>query len=691
MKSILLLLLIAADILFCCAQNAAFVYKNDFDNPIINEKPVSNEDHRIELKDGFMFCEQMKENFYWCIAERLFVNEEKDFEIEARMRPYNYNSFASEFGIVFGLKDVNVFNSFTINSWSFSAVNSVSNYSSTPLIRSVRTNSYTYGDWCVFKIIYKSGIFEFYINEQLAGSCKKTEIPGRWFGWYTNGKMGLQLDYFYVRQYKGEIQVSDEARHFVKERIKGGVNTSKDEVTPRYSKDGSTLMYGSLSSGDGSFYSSTKSGDITCYRAVTDTSCKVISTVRLKTPLFHPWYIAQAPNDEGFLVGEKDNFFPSSGYPITCIDPLLKINSVASIQFETNTGINIRHASISNDGQVMLLSGYEKYEPFGMDLYVSFKKEKLWTLPKKIITLQTRGDELTPSISPDNKKIYFSSDGFPGYGFTDVFVSTRLDDSWLNWSSPKNLGRTINDEAFNEFFIAPDSHAINSGVMSSTYGNINNLDIFRVKNSRQKIKPKIVLTLFLKYTKPETEPVSVLQMNSDKTANPKFIPIPSDQKATIEIQPDEHFTFVVPDTSYLILNQNYFTKNVGEKIIELTLSQITAGESFILENIYFEPNQYQLLPQSFTALNNLADMMKHKPTLKIEVQGHTSMNQEGESFNIELSQKRANAVRNYLIAKNISSERITAKGYGYHIPIYKDDSEEHQSKNRRVEIKITDR
>lgn len=109
--------------------------------------------------------------------------------------------------------------------------------------------------------------------------------------------------------------------------------------------------------------------------------------------------------------------------------------------------------------------------------------------------------------------------------------------------------------------------------------------------------------------------------------------------------------------------------------------------SVTLENVLFETGSAKLNPISFKSLDDLVRFMKRKTTMVIEIAGHTDNVGKDES-NRELSQKRADAVRVYIIEKGIAPNRVVAKGYGSVQPVADNGTEAGRRKNRRTEVHI---
>ena len=157
------------------------------------------------------------------------------------------------------------------------------------------------------------------------------------------------------------------------------------------------------------------------------------------------------------------------------------------------------------------------------------------------------------------------------------------------------------------------------------------------------------------------------------------------------------FTLFVPKgDTYLIMYREFTSEQEyskleipdgNNKVISDINIQLELPKTYVLENVFFDTGKATLKLESNKALNDLFEVMTFKESLVIEISGHTD-NVGGEELNKKLSQDRADAVRNYLLQKGISSERVTAKGYWYSVPVADNDTDEGRARNRRTEIRI---
>jgi OmpA-OmpF porin, OOP family len=117
---------------------------------------------------------------------------------------------------------------------------------------------------------------------------------------------------------------------------------------------------------------------------------------------------------------------------------------------------------------------------------------------------------------------------------------------------------------------------------------------------------------------------------------------------------------------------------------------VTQTKIEIKQTIFFDFKKATIKSVSFPLLNEVAQALKDNPTIKVEIQGHTD-SVGNDAFNLKLSQKRAESVRTYLIKQGITSDRMTAKGYGENVPIADNRTGDGRAQNRRVEFVITER
>ena len=118
----------------------------------------------------------------------------------------------------------------------------------------------------------------------------------------------------------------------------------------------------------------------------------------------------------------------------------------------------------------------------------------------------------------------------------------------------------------------------------------------------------------------------------------------------------------------------------------LIYSSFSLGEAIEL-NVWFDVGRYAIKKEYLPELKHFIDFLKDYPNISVEISGHTDSD-GGEKSNMLLSSNRAKSIKNHMIKKGISADRISTVGYGETVPKYPNDSDEHKSLNRRIEAKI---
>ena len=140
---------------------------------------------------------------------------------------------------------------------------------------------------------------------------------------------------------------------------------------------------------------------------------------------------------------------------------------------------------------------------------------------------------------------------------------------------------------------------------------------------------------------------------------------------------------------YLFYSANYHLPEGDTSAIsfDVPLEPIQEGAAIVLNNVFFDYNQYTLKTTSKMELNKLVALLMSNPNMQVEIGGHTD-NKGGKDFNQRLSENRAKAVYEYLISKGIEQARLSYKGYNFSQPVADNATEEGRAKNRRTEFKI---
>ncbi len=344
--------------------------------------------------------------------------------------------------------------------------------------------------------------------------------------------------------------------------------------------------------------------------------------------------------------------------------------------------------TMSFDGKVLILSAV-RHDSRDMDLYVCFKEEDhRWSTPKNLgRVINTQYRETTPFLSEDNRTLFFSSNRWESIGGNDIFMSKRLDDSWENWSEPQRLSEPINSEAND----SQPYFNMTSGYLYFTSMRSGNSDIFRVRIAPPQ-PTEIALRGRIRHRK-TLQPVTGAIVRYSAEDNPANAISAENGFFSLKIPKGVSFLFVpekmglvgTPTTVFFPWEHYYFQ---DYQWIELWLDDLEVGSKIDLAPIYFKQSLPVILETSYSELDRLADLLQQHPGLHICIEGHTDNVGRPEDLQ-RLSEQRAQAIREFLIRKGISPDRLEAIGYGAQRPVNDNSTEELRAKNRRVEIRVT--
>jgi flagellar motor protein MotB len=357
-----------------------------------------------------------------------------------------------------------------------------------------------------------------------------------------------------------------------------------------------------------------------------------------------------------------------------------------------NTDLSEKQPSLSPDGRTLYFSSNRPGGHGGMDIWAStLTADDVWGEPVNLgDTINTKGNESSPFIHFDNNSLYFSSDSLPGLGGSDIFLSRR--DSAGHWQPPVNLGYPINTW-LNEDGLIINALGSKAYFASDRIGQ-NRLDIFSFDIPRS-IAPEPVSYMSGKVSDirsgyPLEAQFKLIDLQSGKTIMDAYSH-KTDGSFLVCIPSGKQYALLVSCKGYIFYSDHFLVPDSVTAIKpykkNVEMQPIVVGSKTILRNIFFESGSYKLKEESRIELDRIVEFMNNNPTIKIEVSGHTD-NEGDDVYNQKLSENRAKEVTNYLIKKNILANRIVTKGYGETQPIAGNEDEEGRAANRRTEFKI---
>lgn len=348
--------------------------------------------------------------------------------------------------------------------------------------------------------------------------------------------------------------------------------------------------------------------------------------------------------------------------------------------------------AVSPDGRELYFTSNRPGGFGSSDIWKSVRTpDGSWARPVNLgAPVNSTGQEMAPFIHFDNQVLYFSSGGHGGMGGTDLFRSERINQGW---SEPENLGYPVNSRA-DEIVIVVNPAGDEGFISNNALDGFGGYDIYRF-GLDPTIRPDPVSYLQgIVYDAISKNPlearfelidieqnITVISAVSDRLNGEFLVCLPLNHNYALNVSCEgylfysEHFPFSEIKTMTDPLKKN------------IPLEPVMAGNKMVLRNIFFNTDEYQLEPESFTELNKLFDFLNNNPSVKIEIGGHTD-DQGTDQYNATLSDNRARAVYDYLVEKGVNAERMIYKGYGESKPESSNETEAGRALNRRTEITI---
>lgn len=499
-----------------------------------------------------------------------------------------------------------------------------------------------------------------------------------------------------------------------------GVSTYNNEYLPLISPDGEYIFYTRRVEKQASDEFSSKSVEEFTYS-------KRVNSMDEVNPEFSEGITMPAPFNKGQNQGaisiSIDNKYlyiticntarkrTSSGTFKNC-DIFVSHNNGGEWTAPKNLGPNINglyswesQPSISADGKTLFFASMratnigvdiQDVATFNVDIYSSTKDEVGNWQPAVNLgeSINTIGDDKSPFMHSDSQTLYYATNGRFGVGGFDIYYSKKINDS--TWSQPKNIGYPINSEN-DEVGLIVSTNGEKAYFSSNKLGKGNVYNVYSF-DLYEDARPKRVFfakgtaldendnvikgaTIEIKSTISDIVTEAVVDSSTGDYAI--AVALESEDEELLMTVKKEDFAF----TSVYLKPKEQQLLTVP-KNINFKMKKVEIGKKVEINNIYFATSSAIFDKASMFVLNNFMEYLQDNPKLKIRIEGHTD-NVGDAKENQVLSEKRAKAVRDYLILMGVDISTIVAyKGYGQTKPIASNKTEEGRAKNRRTEFVI---
>lgn len=340
--------------------------------------------------------------------------------------------------------------------------------------------------------------------------------------------------------------------------------------------------------------------------------------------------------------------------------------------------------TITSDGMTVYFASDRPGGSGGTDIWMTTRTGDSWSSAVNVKNVNSPADDIAPSIAPDGKTFYFSSNRAGGAGGFDLYVVKKTGEMFGN---SRNMGAPVNT-ADDEYFYASLQ---NTDIGFFSRGSDSNpFDVMMIVPNPFPSEPALIVTGVVTDAA-TSEPLGAAITLTDLKTGKKVADLRSDDRSGeyyVTLNPGRIYSVTASKNGYVFYSQRFEVppSEQGTDITkDIALTPVRGGNTRLL--VFFDYDKSDLKDESIPELERVIEFMKDNPEMKVSMEGHTD-DVGSDDYNDKLSLRRSESVKKYITDGGVDASRISTKGHGKRKPLTKGTTDEARAQNRRVEMII---
>ncbi len=363
-----------------------------------------------------------------------------------------------------------------------------------------------------------------------------------------------------------------------------------------------------------------------------------------------------------------------------------KWTDVKNLGADVNSEYFDSQPSITSDGSTLYFASDRPGGMGGVDIWMTTRLGNSWTKPVNVRSVNSTDDDMSPSIAADGRTFYFASNRAGGSGGFDLYVVKKTGEAY---GTIRNMGAPINTSEDEYFYASLQNTDIG---FFSRGSDISNFNVMMIVPNPFPADPALIITGVVSDADTK-DPLGASITLTDLKTGKRVADLRSDDitgEYLATLNSGRVYSLTASKNGYVFYSQRFEvppTEQGTDLSKDISLTPILSANSKTRLLVFFDYDKSDLKDESIPELERAIEFLKDNSSVKVSMEGHTD-DQGGDDYNDKLSLRRAESVKKYLVDGGIDASRVVTKGIGKHKPLVNGSTDEARAQNRRVEMII---